>query len=95
MDVRVIAATHRNLEEMIQEGTFRQDLYYRLNVIRSTCRRCATARADIPTLARHFLKRYNDETGKNVKDHQGGPRPAATLQLSGNIRELQNCIERA
>ncbi|NLC56598.1 MAG: sigma-54-dependent Fis family transcriptional regulator, partial [Armatimonadetes bacterium] len=90
VDVRVIAATHRNLEEMIQEGTFRQDLYYRLNVIPVHLPPLRDRRADIPTLARHFLKRYNDETGKNVK---GFTKEALDLlhryNWPGNIRELQ------
>lgn len=96
VDVRVIAATHRNLEEMIQDGSFRQDLYYRLNVIPIYLPPLRDRKDDIPTLATHFLKRYTGETGKRIH----GFTAAAMERLQsyswpGNIRELENCIERA
>ncbi|HPT98601.1 MAG TPA: sigma-54 dependent transcriptional regulator [Armatimonadota bacterium] len=96
VDVRVIAATHRDLEAMIREGTFRQDLYYRLNVIPIHLPPLRERAEDIPTLANHFLERYRKETGKQVT---GFTYEALELLQSydwpGNIRELENCVERA
>ena len=94
MDVRVIAATNRNLQEMVQAGTFREDLYYRLNVIHIPLPPLRERREDIPLLVRHFLDKY--EVGGEVKSIG-----METLRLlenypwPGNIRELENVIERA
>ncbi len=93
--VRIIAATNRNLEEMVQKGTFRQDLFYRLNVINIKSPPLRDRRDDIPLLANHFLKKYNDRLNKTI----GGISNEAMEILKkydypGNVRELENLIER-
>jgi two-component system, NtrC family, response regulator PilR len=95
VEVRIIAATNRNLEEMVQKGTFRQDLFYRLNVINIKTPGLRERREDIPLLANHFLKKYNERLGKNI----GGISTEAMEILKkydypGNVRELENLIER-
>src|SRR6185312_2866831 len=66
VEVRIIAATNRDLEEMVGNGTFRQDLFYRLNVINIKTPSLRERRDDVPTLANHFLKKYNERLGKNI-----------------------------
>lgn len=95
IDVRIIAATNRNLEDMVSKGTFRQDLYYRLNVINIKTPSLRERREDIPLLANHFLKKYNDKLTKSI----GGISVEAMEMLKkydypGNVRELENLIER-
>lgn len=95
VDVRIIAATNRDLEKMVNEGGFRQDLYYRLNVIHIKTPSLRERRDDISLLANHFLKKYNDRLGKNI----GGISQEAMEMLKkydypGNVRELENIIER-
>jgi len=95
IEVRIIAATNRNLEEMVQKGTFRQDLYYRLNVINIKTPSLRERRDDIPLLANHFLKKYNERLNKNI----GGISQEAMdilckYEYPGNVRELENMIER-
>lgn len=95
VDVRIIAATNRNLEEMVKNGTFRQDLFYRLNVINIKTPALRERKEDIPILATHFLKKYNDRLNKTV-----GSISAEAMELlkkyeyPGNVRELENIIER-
>lgn len=95
VDVRIIAATNRNLEEMVAKGTFRQDLFYRLNVINIRTPGLRERRDDIPLLANHFLKKYNDRLNKNI-----GAISAEAMEIlkkydyPGNVRELENMIER-
>ncbi len=95
-DVRVIAATHRNLEEEMKNGNFREDLYYRLNVISISLPPLRERREDIPLLIDYFLKRFSEKNRKNIIDIS---REARALLLRypypGNIRELENIIERA
>jgi DNA-binding NtrC family response regulator len=95
-DVRVITATHRNLEEAIKEGHFREDLYYRLNVISIQLPPLKERREDIPLLIDHFLKKYSDANQKSISDISKEAR-ALLLRHSypGNVRELENLIERA
>jgi len=96
VDVRVIAATNRDLKEMVASGRFREDLYYRLNVINLTLPSLRQRTSDIPALALHFLKRFAEENGKTVNTISD-----ATLALlanhpwPGNVRELENVVERA
>jgi len=96
VDVRVIAATNRNLQESIQAGTFRSDLFYRLNVFPIEVPPLRERRTDIPQLAMFFLARFAKKFGKNIRSI-----PLATLDRltnyswPGNVRELQNVIERA
>jgi two-component system nitrogen regulation response regulator NtrX len=95
VDVRVIAATNKNLEEEIRKGTFREDLFFRLNVIPFTVASLRERREDIPLLARHFIAELSAEYGKRTKDLT---REALDLLVAqpwpGNVRELRNIIER-
>ena len=96
VDVRVIAATNVNLENAVREGKFREDLYYRLNVLPVTVPPLRERREDIAPLAYHFLGRARDKHARDVKEIA----PAALSALSawqwpGNVRELENAIERA
>lgn len=95
VDVRIIAATNRDLEKMVNDSTFRQDLYYRLNVILIKTPSLRERRDDIVLLATHFLKKYNDRLNKTI----GGISQEAMEILKkydypGNVRELENIIER-
>ena len=96
VDVRVIAATSRDLEEMMEEGTFRADLYYRLNVFPIHLPALRERRADILLLADHFVETFSRAHGKQVRRIATA---AIDLLMSyhwpGNVRELENCIERA
>ncbi len=96
VNVRIIAATNRELKQSIKEGRFRDDLYYRLNVISIALPPLRERTEDIPLLANHFLKLYRE---KNKKDISGYTPEALKLLLSyhwpGNVRELENAIERA
>ena len=95
IDVRIIAATNRDLEDMVKAGTFRQDLYYRLNVINIKTPALRERKDDIPLLATFFLKKYNDRLKKTV---QGISVEAMEIlkkyDYPGNVRELENIIER-
>ncbi len=94
VDVRIIAATNRNLEGAVAEGQFREDLFYRLNVVPIYLPPLRERKEDIPSLVGHFLARFNAENGKRVKISA----PAMDLIMGypwpGNVRELENCIER-
>lgn len=96
VDVRLIAATHRNLVEEVSAGRFRQDLYYRLNVVTIDMPALRQRRDDIPLLAEHFLQRF---AGRNRKVVKGFTPQAMDLLIHygwpGNIRELENAIERS
>ena len=95
VDVRVIAATNKNLEEEIRRGTFREDLYFRLNVIPFRVPALRDRRQDIPLLARHFLAAISDEYGKRPKQLAPEALEALVAQpWPGNVRELRNTIER-
>jgi Nif-specific regulatory protein len=96
VDVRVIAATNRDLEKAIREGTFREDLFYRLNVISCTLPPLRERREDVPLLASHFAARFGRQLGRKV----AGFTPEARACLKrypwpGNVRELSNAVERA
>src|SRR5207302_6938207 len=96
VDVRVIAATHQNLERLIAEGRFREDLYYRINVISVSVPPLRERREDIPELALHFLKLHGERCGKTmlqIDDDALGMLKA--YSWPGNIRQLENVIERA
>jgi PAS domain S-box-containing protein len=96
VDVRIVAATNRELEELIDEGAFRRDLFYRLNVVRLDVPALRTRRSDIPILAEKLLRQLEKETGIPVE----GVEPAAMAALEayawpGNVRELRNVLEQA
>jgi len=96
VDVRIVAATHRNLEELITEGKFREDLFYRLNVISLTLPPLRERREDLYELALHFLRRASEESGKHVLQiDEDALQLLQNHDWPGNIRELQNVIERA
>lgn len=95
VDVRIIAATNRNLEEAVANGAFRNDLYYRLNVVALRVPPLQDRQDDIPLLARHFMEKYAQKNRKNIR----GFSPLAMDMLikyswPGNVRELENTIER-
>jgi transcriptional regulator with PAS, ATPase and Fis domain len=96
VDVRVVAATHRNLEEEVKAGKFREDLFYRLQVMPVMLPALRERRGDIPMLVKYYVDRYNSEFRKRVR----GVGPEALVLLEqyrwpGNVRELRNAIERA
>jgi len=96
VDVRVVAATNRNLETAVAEGTFRRDLYFRLQVLEITVAPLRERRSDVPILAQYFRRRFVAKTGRPIR----GFTPAALDVLTnydwpGNVRELQNTVERA
>ena len=96
VDVRIIAATNRNLEEAIKDGTFRQDLYYRLNVISLTLPALRERREDIPLLACHFVAKYSKKCKRLVSGISPETRECLLgYDWPGNVRELENAIERA
>lgn len=94
-DVRVIAATHRDLEEEVQKGTFREDLFYRLYVIPLTLPLLRDRKSDIPPLISHFLEQFNSKNNRHV---QGVSEEAMEIMVRyswpGNVRELKNLVER-
>ena len=96
IDVRIIAATHRDLEDRIEQGTFREDLYFRINVVHVALPPLRERTADILPLAARFLAEFSARAGKAVK---GLSAPVAAKLLAydwpGNVRELSNCMERA
>ena len=93
-NARVIAATHRNLGELVKQGTFREDLYFRINVIRLALPTLAERKSDIPLLIDHFIERFNHIHGRNIL---GITQEAIAAMLMypwpGNVRELENAIE--
>jgi two-component system, NtrC family, response regulator PilR len=95
VDVRLIAATNRNLEDMVSKNTFRQDLYYRLNVIHIKTPSLRERRDDIPLLAAFFLKKYNERLSKNINGISAEAMEILKkYDYPGNVRELENLIER-
>jgi DNA-binding NtrC family response regulator len=96
VDVRVIAATNKDLSAGIKAGTFREDLYYRLNVINITIPPLRDRRDDIDGLARYFLNKYARKLGKPVRDYTAEALDLlSAYRWPGNVRELENVIERA
>ena len=96
VDVRVIAATNADLGRMVAEGGFREDLYYRLNVIPVTLPPLRDRREDIPLLVQHFLQKFCNEAGRPVMTvSQAAMRPLMTYAWPGNVRQLENAMERA
>jgi two-component system response regulator PilR (NtrC family) len=96
IDVRVIAATNRDLERQVAENTFREDLYYRLNVIPVTVPPLRERREDVPLLVNHFVKKYAKSAGRAIA--QVSPESfslLSTYEWPGNVRQLENTIERA
>jgi two-component system response regulator PilR (NtrC family) len=96
IDVRVIAATNRDLDKQVAENTFREDLYYRLSVIPVSVPPLRERREDIPLLVNHFLKKYAPAAGKSILRVNGESLGALCgYDWPGNVRQLENTIERA
>ncbi|HKK11592.1 MAG TPA: sigma 54-interacting transcriptional regulator, partial [Flavobacteriaceae bacterium] len=95
-DVRIVAATNKNLEALVQQGLFREDLYYRINIVTLFLPPLRERKEDVPLLLEHFLRRLNSMRGKEI---QGISPKAMNLLMSygfpGNIRELENIVEYA
>ncbi|MEQ1883898.1 MAG: sigma-54 dependent transcriptional regulator [Bryobacteraceae bacterium] len=94
VDVRVIAATNKDVQKMVEEGKFREDLWYRLNVVRLTVPPLCERGSDIPLLAHYFLKRYNGRYGLETKLTETGLKAMEEYSWPGNIRQLQHMMER-
>jgi len=96
VDVRLLAATHRNLEALVREGRFREDLYYRINVVTIVLPPLRERREDLPPLIEHFLRAFAGKNGKTVRGLTREAREALLrYDYPGNIRELENLMERA
>jgi two-component system response regulator PilR (NtrC family) len=96
VNVRIICATNKDLEREVEEGTFREDLYYRLNVIQIHMPRLAERREDIPLLSEHFVRKYARELNRKI--HRVSDEALQILMnysYPGNVRELENILERA
>ena len=94
VDVRVIAATHRHLEAMVRAGEFREDLYYRLNVVPLTLPPLRDRPDDVPLLMAHFLDKVNRDHNRHIHLGKDLIQVMKAYHWPGNVRELQNCIER-
>jgi len=94
LDVRVIAATNKDLQKMVEQGKFREDLWYRLNVVRVLLPPLVERRGDVPLLAHHFLKKYNERYGQQAKIVTSGLAALENYSWPGNVRQLQHMMER-
>ncbi len=94
VDVRLICATNRDLEKMVQRGEYRADLYYRINVVSIFLPPLRERRADIPLLVAHFLDRFNKENRRQLKVTPEAMKVLSSCYWPGNVRELENCVER-
>jgi DNA-binding NtrC family response regulator len=95
INVRILAATNRDLEEGVAQGTFRRDLYYRLNVLSLRIPSLRERRQDIPILASHFLERLSHDSGQERTLSDDALKAMLAYDWPGNVRELENCLERA
>jgi len=96
VDVRIIAATNKDLQKAVKEGTFREDLFYRLSIVPITLPPLRERRDDIPQLANYFLRKYNEKRKKNIRAISDRALKALVeYNWPGNVRELENAIERA
>ena len=94
VDVRLVAATNRNLEEAVAQGEYREDLYYRINVVAIFLPPLRERREDVPLLAEYFLHQANTENGKQLKFSAEAIQVMCNCNWPGNVRELSNCVER-
>jgi len=95
IDIRIIAATNRSLRKLVMEGSFREDLFYRLNVVNITVPPLRERMADLPLLFDHFLKRHSRRIGRRVAAHPEVVEMLSSHGWPGNVRELENMVERA
>jgi transcriptional regulator with PAS, ATPase and Fis domain len=94
VDVRVVAATNRDLRKQVDEGKFREDLWFRLNVVRITVPPLRERRGDVALLVQHFLKKYNQRYGQQTRVAATGVKAMEEYTWPGNVRQLQHLIER-
>jgi two-component system, NtrC family, response regulator HydG len=94
VDVRVVVATNRDLQKMVEDGKFREDLWFRLNVVRLVLPPLRERRNDVPLLTRYFLNKYNARYNRDVKLTESGLKALKDFTWPGNIRQLQHLIER-
>ncbi|HMD47550.1 MAG TPA: sigma-54 dependent transcriptional regulator [Bryobacteraceae bacterium] len=94
LDVRVVAATNKDLQKMVEQGKFREDLWYRLNVVRVLLPPLVERRGDVPLLAHYFLKKYNERYGQQAKIVASGLATLENYSWPGNVRQLQHMLER-
>lgn len=96
VDTRIISATNKNIEDLVEKGIFRKDLYFRLNVIHIDIPPLRERKEDIPILISHFIKKFNESLNKNIKGYEKSfLEPLLSYDFPGNVRELQNIVERA
>ncbi len=94
VDVRVVAATNRDLQKMVEQGKFREDLWFRLNVVRIVLPPLRERRGDVPLLTQHYLTKYNERYNREVKLTESGLKILKEQMWPGNVRQLQHLIER-
>ena len=94
VDVRVVAATNRDLQKMVEDGKFREDLWYRLNVVRIMLPPLVDRRGDVPLLAHYFLRKYNERYSQNARLNESGLTVLQNYSWPGNVRQLQHMMER-
>jgi two-component system response regulator HydG len=94
VDVRVVVATNKDLQKMVEDGRFREDLWFRLNVVRLTMPPLRERRGDVPLLTHYFLNKYNSRYNRNVRLTESGLKALKDFTWPGNIRQLQHLIER-
>jgi transcriptional regulator with PAS, ATPase and Fis domain len=94
VDVRVVVATNRDLQKMVEDGRFREDLWFRLNVVRLTLPPLRERRNDVPLLTQYFLNKYNERYNRSVKLTESGLKVLKDFTWPGNVRQLQHLIER-
>jgi transcriptional regulator with PAS, ATPase and Fis domain len=94
VDVRVVCATNRDLQKMVEESKFREDLWFRLNVVRLTMPPLRERRSDVPLLTQYFLNKYNGRYSKDVRLTESGLKALKDFTWPGNIRQLQHLMER-
>ena len=90
----MVAATNRDLQKMVEAGKFREDLWYRLNVVRIVLPPLVERRGDVPLLAHYFLKKYNERYGQQARLTESGLRALENYSWPGNVRQLQHMMER-
>lgn len=94
VDVRILAASNRDMAQLLKQGQFREDLYYRLAVVRIDLPSLEERRDDIPLLVRHFLRRFNEKNGLNVTIDPAAVQLLQQMRWPGNVRELENTVNR-
>ncbi len=94
VDVRVVVATNRDLQKMVEEGKFREDLWFRLNVVRLALPPLRERRSDVPLLTQYFLSKYNERYNRNVRLTESGLKALKDFTWPGNVRQLQHLTER-